>query len=314
LESPPLPSDLIDRPEWWHLVWLLGLAVALAFVVLRGAPAPLWITGTAVGAVAAIIGGVMQLAPATDGFRNRLTQARTAPASMQTCETREQTRYCAFPEFRNLIGEWAEVVSGQRAKLPPAAAGRTLYVRQHLPLATAEQGLLDKLPLDRWDRDDAAAGTPGAIPVSTRWAAGGSDSFNETEVIGFATQTATVLVTGSRVPADGTMVCGSRGAVVLWLAATASADTRDAFDTALSHSSGGGVFLSVLNSSTSVQFGPRELALGRAMLAGGDDVSSKVEEQWSELTDPGTDTRRAGQILGVTPASAAPAPGSRTCP
>lgn len=28
--APPLPAGLVDRPEWWHLAWLLGLAALAA--------------------------------------------------------------------------------------------------------------------------------------------------------------------------------------------------------------------------------------------------------------------------------------------
>lgn len=304
----PMPAALVDRPQWWHLTWLLGLAAVVTGLTL-------WLSGLrhrAVLAVTAILTVVPLLAAAAQlsapaGLTDRLARAQTAPADQQQCVVRGIVTYCAFPEFRSRIDAWAQIVDAQLAVVPKEQAPPALYLRQHLPIATGDQGAGLPLPLARWSVDDAAAGTPNAIPVSTRWAAGGSDSFDENEVIGLSGWVAAVLITREPLAADGTTLCGGRGAVALWLAAGATPDTAKALATVDSHTSGGGgvVNLGVLNSVAGLSVGGREAALARALLAADPaTVRAAVTAKWTQLTAPDTDIARAAELLGL------PAPGS----
>lgn len=316
--EPPMPAALLDRPQWWHVVWLLGLSAVITGVTL-------WFSGlrhrivpvaTALLAVVPVLAATMQLSPPSDEANQRLAQARTAPAAQQRCEVRGVVTYCAFPEFRSRVDAWSRIVEAQLAVVPRDQAPRSVFVRQHLPIETGDQGMGLPLPLEQWASDDAAAGTPGAIPVSTRWAESGTDSFDETEVIGFSGWLAGVLVTGGPLGAEQTELCGSRGAVALWLAAGATPETTKALSTMEAHQSGGGgaVSLSVLNSRSSVLVGAREAALARALLAADQaTVRAAVTANWAELTAPDTGLANAARVFGQRePGPAAPEIG--VCP
>lgn len=299
--EPPMPAALLDRPQWWHLVWLLALSAVVAAVTL-------WLSGlrhrtvlvaTALPAAVAVLAATMQLLPPSAEANQRLAQAQTAPSGQQQCVVRGKVTYCAFPEFRSRIDAWSRIVEGQLAVVPGNRP--PLFVRQHLPIATGDEGFALPLPLNRWSADDAAAGTPDAIPVSTRWAEGGADSFDETEVIGFSGSVAVVLVTGEPLGAEGNELCGGRGAVALWLAASATPETTKALATIDSHRSGGGgvVSLSALNSLAGLTVGGQEAALARTLLAADQaTVRAAVSANWKELTAPGTDVARAAKLLG----------------
>lgn len=301
--EPPMPAELIDRPEWWHLLWLAGLAAVVAGATLwLTSRSPLLLTITAALVTVPVLAAVMQLRQASPDLERRLAQAQQAPSARQECVVRGKVTYCAFPEFSSRIDSWAEIVDGQLAVVPPGSAPAKLHVRQHLPIATGDQGMGMPLPLDAWAADDAAAGTPNAIPVSTRWSAGGVDSYDETEVIGFSAWLAGVLTTGAPLAADGNEICGGRGAVALWLAASATPDTRQALATVDSHTSGGlgVVSLTSLNSMAGVRFGESETALAGALLQGDPaEVRAAVTEHWIKLTDPKTDVQRAAELLGL---------------
>lgn len=313
----PMPAALLDRPQWWHLIWLLGLSAVVTGMTL-------WLSGlrhrtvlaaTALLAVVPVLAATMQLSPPSAEANQRLAQAHTTPAAQQHCVARGVVTYCAFPEFRSRIDAWSRIVEAQLAVVPRDQAPPSLFVRQHLPIATGDQGVGLPLPLDQWSADDAAAGTPHAIPVSTRWAQGGTDSFDETEVIGFSGWLAAVLITHGPLGADQTELCGGRGAVALWLAASATPETVKALSTMDAHLSGGGgvVSLSVLNSRAGLLVGGREAALARALLAGDSaTVRAAVSANWTELTAPDTDVAQAARLLGQ-PDSGSAVPDTGVC-
>jgi hypothetical protein len=313
----PMPAALVDRPEWWHLGWLLGLAAVVA-------GATLWRTGLrhpAASAIVVLLAAVpafcatMQLRPPSEELNRRLAHALTSPAAQQECVTKGRVTYCAFPEFRSRIDAWARIVETQLRVVPAGAAPASLHVRQHLPIATGDRGTGLPLPLSRWAADDVGAGTPNAIPVSTRWAAGDTDSFDEIEVIGFSAWVAGVLTTQAPLAANGTELCGGQGAVTLWLAASATSETAKALKTVTAHTSGGGgvVNLTVLSSAAGVRVGGREAALAEALLAGDRSaVRAAVTSNWRELTDPGTDVLHAASLLGLS-ARGSTAPDTGVC-
>lgn len=299
--TPPLPSVLVDRPEWWHLLWLVGLAVLCAAVSLQLAGLRRMAVVVAVAVCLSAVGAVAQLRPMSAEQRGQLDAAYTRPWTMQVCETRHDVTYCAFPDFGRRIDAWAAVVESQRAVLPPTARLPEIAVRQRLPVAPGEYGILSPLPLERWAREDAAAGTPGALPVSTRWSRGGVDSFDETEVIGFSALVAARMV-GVPWPAGDLAMCGSRGVLTLWLAAGATPETRRSLDTVLAHHQGSSVSLPVLGSSTGVRLGPRERSLAQTVLdADQEALRPRVVQHWRELTDAKTSVDRAAALLGAAP-------------
>jgi hypothetical protein len=302
--TAPMPSVLVDRPQWWHLLWLLGLAALCAAVSLQLAARRPWGMAAVVVAVAvclSAVAAIMQLRPMSAEARRQRDVAYARPWTMQVCEVRNDVTYCAFPEFRRRIDAWADVVESQRAAVPPTTRLPVRSVRQRLAMAPGEYGILSPLPLERWAREDAAAGTPGAIPVSTRWSRGGVDSFDETEVAGFSALVAARMV-GAPWPAGDLTMCGGRGALTLWLAAGATPETRRSLDTVLRHVQGDGLNLPVLTSSTGVRLGPRELSLAQTMLdADQGALRRRVAQHWRELTDEQTSVARAAALVGVSP-------------
>jgi hypothetical protein len=258
---------------------------------------------TVVMAVVPTVAGVMQLRPPPAEHARQLDLARKAPAAQQECVDRGQVSYCAFPEFRSRVEAWARIVDAQLAVVPPGAQPADLTVRQRLPIASDPDGYTMPLPVEQWAADDVKAGTPGSIPISTRWASAGTDSFDETEVIGFSGLVAGMLVTGEPVMAAEMELCKARGAIALWLAVGATTETRLAMTTVQSHSSGGGgvVQLSVLNSAAGILVGEIEAALAEVLLRGDQaQVAAVVSENWSELTASGTSIMRAVELFGLT--------------
>jgi len=314
--TPPMPNHLVDRPEWWHDAWLAGLgSVAVATAVfLAGLRGRVLTVALAVSLVATVAAGAMQLRPPSAERDARLRAAHDAPAAMQVCQTRRDVTYCAFPEFRSRIGAWAAIVEAQLDAVPPDAAVPRFHVRQHLPMPLDDQGTAQPPPLARWAADDAAHHTPNAIPVSTRWSAGGVGSFDETEVLGFSAMVAATVVSGEPPSPDAFAACGARGGLALWLAAGATRDTRGALTTILAHTSGGGLDLPVLDSTAGVRLGVAEVALGRAMLdADPSAVRAGVARHWPQLTSESTSVARAAALLGLPPPGPPPPPGSGTC-
>lgn len=303
--TAPLPSDLVSRPAAAHAGWLLALAVsAAAFTLLRaGAPRRPLLLVTAAAVTAATVAAAVQVHSVSQGPGRKWEAANQAPASGQTCRTLGDVIYCVFPGFEGYIPAWHGVVSSQLA-LVPSQARAVLALRQHLPLATDSQGFGRPLPLADWDRDDEEHGTPNALPVSTRWAAGGEGEYDETAVLDLSFVVAARLVLGRRPPLDEAQgaLCGGPGIVTAWLASGATPGTRAALTTVRAHDSGGALNLTPLNSATSLTLGTREAAVVDALLAR--DVVSvgrDVRRHWSELTAPGVGVDAAATLVGVQP-------------
>lgn len=318
--NPPLPSHLVQQPQWWHLAWLLtltALAVLVGLICVAAATTTQGGRGyrelrrrrllpVAAGVVTllAFTCAAVQLRSPTAAASAQLAAARTAPAAqpgLQTCQVREQVTYCAFEEFTAQIDAWEQVVQAQLSVTGDAlsssrsagdaaddAAGGTagevalgsanesvlgaagpLVVRQHIPLRTDGNGFPQQLPVQQWNADEAASGTGAgaAIPVSTRWSAGGLDSYAEQDVFDFSATLAARLVTAQPLGTGNQMLCGARGALSLWLAAQAIAGTRRALATIQAHTSGLGFDSSVMGSATTLQWGTQEVQVAEAMLA-----------------------------------------------
>lgn len=314
-DTPPMPQQFVDRPQWWHLAWLVGLAgtALCTSLALTGAGRKITALGAAIAATVAVAAVPGQMST-SDGLAARLDAARRGPASLQVCEDRNAVSYCAFPDFRSRIPAWAEIVDSQLGVLPSGVSRPRFGVRQHLPLPAGEHGVSSRLPLSTWAAQDAAAGMSPNVPVSTRWSAGGTDSFNESEVLGFSALVAAKLVSGGADPGSTSAVCGAKGALVLWMAAGATPGTRKSLETVLSHTSGAILGLPVLNSSTGVRVGSRELALALSMLKA-DRVAmrDKVTDHWQDLTNDTTTVDRAAADLGLAAPTATNAPEEGLC-
>ena len=298
------PSALTTRPAWWHVLWLLALGAAIA-------AATLWSAGLArsAGAIALLVAvllacaaGWRQLDAARLDPETALVVARTSPSSIQRCEDRGPVTYCAFDGFEPWIDAWHEVVSAELARAPGEVTVRRWAVRQQLP-ARSDDFEPRPLPWEALAEDNRLAGTPDAVPVSTRWAGAGSGDFDETEVLALAIQVA-MRLTGVTppTPTDGAEACGARGAVAYWLAFPSGGRAAAALDTDDGRRSGGiaGVSAEVLRSGFGTWIGPGERELGEQMVAAdGDELRGRIHRSWAILTDPATTVDEAAELLSL---------------
>lgn len=127
-EAAGAGTDALEvRPAGWHLLYLCGLVVVMAGIALArdGLRAP--IAGLLVVALLVVAGtGWMQARPLSTGRQIQMAAYLTDPAAHQRCEASDGVRYCAYPGFTDLVGDWRERVETTLAVLPPVAAeGRT---------------------------------------------------------------------------------------------------------------------------------------------------------------------------------------------
>ncbi len=313
--GPPLPSDLIYRPAGWHLVWLSALALVILAVtlLLTGVPRRWGVSALVMALALAVPAATLQTRPVPERIETARERLLLAPDAGQRCERRGRGTYCAFSEFVSYIDAWHGVVSAQLGSVPKDVAARRYAVRQRLSVPAADEfGTSGAAPTKQWNELDRRSGTPEAVSAATSWSVGGQDSFAEVEVLGFSAAFAYRVVSGKAIAGDGlTPTCGGRGAVVFWLATDATEDTRLALRTVMSHKSGGyGFSMPQLGASSGPQFGPRELALGEAMLAKSEKDRSamvrRVVAEWDELTAPSTSVDDAARLLGLPQPPAAP--------
>lgn len=298
----PLPVSLMDRPAGAHVGYLLGLTVLIGAAATarsgvrgRGVVAVLAAASVLVAATA-----VIQVRPLSAAMTQARREATEAPSARQTCQDHGSVRYCVFPGFESWIPSWDEVLRGVLRRAPAAEADRPLAVRQRV-LAYgieveagfgASSAAMPAPPVDAWRADDATAGTPNAINVSTRW--GYPDSAAR-----FAGLVAYQLITASAPPVPAA-VCGARGVLLTWLAGQPSRETFDGVRRM--HQSKWGSSLSFGDGELR---GPavreREAAIGWTLLnQSTDEVGARVLRHWAELTDARTSSERAAELLGVS--------------
>ncbi|MFF2657614.1 ABC transporter permease [Kitasatospora sp. NPDC058032] len=301
--AAPLPVGLVARPAGSHLLWLIALAVVCAgvAVIRSGARGVGWKAVGALALVAALVGGFLQLRTVAPEVDRRRTEATERPAAQQTCVTREGVAYCAFPGFEGWTGEWAAVVEGVLRHVPQETAKGPFAVRQRIFPAGGNGGSGVAPPLESWARDDAAAGTPGAVTVGTDWSEGAAGGDRRSDAVaGFALQFAHRAVTGRSADRPRLeMVCGARSVLVLWLAAEATEGTGDALRS-LRTRTWGGISMPLLGSATGLSFEPRGATAAFGLIDHPvEQTAAKVVEHWAELTAPGTSVTRAAELLGA---------------
>jgi hypothetical protein len=301
----PTPVSLLARPAAAHLGYLLGLAglLAVAAVLRAGARGARVAVAAAVAVAATVAGGTAQLSPPSSAVAAARIAVMNHPARHQTCQELGQVTYCAFADFRRWIPAWNTVVQAVVDRAPATARPARLIVRQRVAVLAFDRGTRPPRLLATWRADDAAAGTPGAIGVGTRW----GDSRAAADLAG---QAAYRLVTG-KAPGgerDGATVCGGAGVLVAWLAGQAGtrAGTGLRLLTEDARGERGGVSFSETELFPTVHVPADELTVATQALARPRaDTAARVQQSWATLTAPGTTAGQAAQILGVP----APAPG-----
>jgi hypothetical protein len=288
----PVPLALMTWPSGLHLVYVTALVAALAVVTLalRDTRSARLLAAGAGALVLCAGAGAAQAASTSDGRR---AAAAERQSSLQRCRTVERVTYCAFEEFAPWIGEWDAVVRGVLREVPPEVADRSLTVRQRAVLGgvKAAVGTGPGLPLDAWRAEDAAAGTPGAVSVGTRW----GDGWSET---GFAGRLAYALIAAAG-PGAESAVCGGRGVVVTWLAGRATPLTRAGLAT-IDRASQGGINFPETDIGNGLLVPDAEVSLATALLSRPTGESGPlVRRHWAELTAEATTLTRAAELLGL---------------
>jgi len=138
-----LPGLTVPYPPPAHLAELSGLIV-LAVV------ASLWpvLARRRVAALLAVAGfgvtcwsGWLEAQPVSANVVAAMAREVTQPAEYQRCQVTGGVRYCYYPAFRPLVGQWAAAVGGVLARLPRASR-QALTVRQVWDLAFLAPPLL----------------------------------------------------------------------------------------------------------------------------------------------------------------------------
>ncbi|MFI5959214.1 hypothetical protein [Cryptosporangium sp. NPDC051539] len=298
----PVPTEILARPTGRHLLYLVGLILVICVLaLLRSGARRVWLAG-GVALTLVVFGGVTQFRVPSSVASLRET-ATTAPASMQTCRVVRDVKYCAFDDFTPWVPGWAGVVRDVRSAVPDVPASG-LVVRQRVlavgypgAVRTADQ---ESARLSADQRANAAAGTPDAIPVGTTW---GSPSDSAI----FAGAVAYRLITG-HAWTSGQSVCGSRGALLVWLVGRAAPDGLRELDA----SSWNALVFGDLGGYATLAVPDVDASSGLALVSkpGG---AAAVREHWAELTAPGTSTARFAELTGVAAAPQPPENERATC-
>jgi hypothetical protein len=236
-----LPGPLAGYPPVGaHVVELAGLAVLAVIVALavtvRHARARGGLAAAGVVAVAAIcFAGALQLRPIPAADLNHLVSEVADPASVQSCTTAGQVRYCLYPGFGSQLPSLEAPVDGVLAHLP-ALPAEQLTVRQVVGLSLPDSTLTHGHPnreVSQWiTQVQRAPGNANASPASAiylplTWPAG-SQLANAHFNLALATAEWAVHLpgTGVFISSWGFQQCvpvdQAREAVAIWLAILAT--------------------------------------------------------------------------------------------
>jgi hypothetical protein len=140
------------RPVGWHLLYLVGVLIALTAAVTWRS----WSKASVMVLVAAVacagLSVERQTAESPSIISMDLVNQYTG-AAVLSCRTHQQVRYCALPHFEGWIENWREAVEPVAAHLPPTAVRPT--VRQignfydHKPVTP---GVPEVITSDSWGR------------------------------------------------------------------------------------------------------------------------------------------------------------------
>jgi hypothetical protein len=298
----PTPVALLARPAAAHLGYLLGLAGLLAVAaLLRAGARGTWVAVAGVLALAiAVAGGTAQLAEPGRAVAEARAETMSHPSRHQVCRELGGVTYCAFEDFRRWIPAWDAVVQAVVARVPATARSGRLTVRQRIAVPAFDRGTGPDDLLAAWRADDAAAGTPGAVGVDTRW----GDAETAADLAG---QIAYRLVTGETGAApvagrDGATACGGAGVLVAWLAGQASPQAGAGLRLLVEdgRDERGGVTFSQNHLFPAVFVPAPELAVATQALARPPaETAARVQRSWAVLSAPGSTVAQAAQLLGV---------------
>lgn len=296
----PVPAGVSERPAARHLAYLVGITVLLATAVLARARTRRQVVaaGLSVGLILAVGGGLIQSRP-DPGMAAARATVEDRPAGIQSCVTRADVIYCFFDGFGGFVPGWDSVVTSIRAVVPDRAAssGPPLAVRQRISLnEISSQGRVGSIGEDMrvvagWKAADAAAGTPEAVQVGTKW---GDDRSAAVLAAGVAYR----LIVGEAYD-GGLSLCEARAALLVWLVGQASPTTLAGLRS-LDESSFGSLYFRDMSTNVRISAPDRAAAPALELLERPSaEVTPLVERHWAELTAPDTPLERFGAIFGV---------------
>jgi hypothetical protein len=300
LSTVALPAELADRPAARHLAYLAGLVLLVAILAVRRAGGGgRWLRAVAVvAALLCAVGAATQFVPDTSVRRAR-TAVVADPAAWQACRPLGTVTYCMFSDFTPWLRSVDEVLRGVRRPVPGnLIAGPPLAVRQRVwglgvsgSNGSSSSADEDRARAAQWAGRNVAAGTPEAISIGTRWGDGESEA-------AFAAAVGYRLITGHAWTGDQ-ILCGARGALLVWLVGQATPRTADGLRR-LDESSWNALAMQDPDLLAGVSVPDRDAAAGLALLRRpAAEVAPLVAQHWRELVAAGTDADRFGALVGV---------------
>ena len=313
LRAPPFdppPAALLGRPATWHLVYLLGIGVALATLALwrslaqerarrRAQVAAAIVLVAALAATAAA--AVVQTRPTSSTLADRRLAVVTNPAAELVCQRRGPANYCVFAGFEPQIDLWEPTVRAVVAAVPPAAAARAL------PVTVAHRVGLHRLideEVNLGVQEGQGPSGPIVAPVGTAW--GRDGPLFELAHARLAASVAARLVAPTR--GDGEeprwFPCNAQAVVALWLGGQASPQAAEGISQAVTDPYSE---LFVFSHDPVLDDPPWDVRAGRFALAlldrPRDQVTQTLWRNWDLVTAPETTIERLGEVLGIQPSS-----------
>ena len=300
----PPPAALLGRPATWHLVYLLGITVALGALAVWRSQARAWARRRAqVAAALVLVAGlaattgaaVAQTRPTSPALAARRLAAVNNPAAELVCQRRGPAVYCVFPGFEPQIGLWEPIVQAVVASVPPAAAAPAL------PVTVAQ-----RIGWHRFMEESGPAGEgsppqgPPVAPVGTAWGPALAQARLATNVA------ARLIGPPSRGQGEqpGWNPCNAQGAVALWLAAQASPHAAEGLRQAFTDAPSESETLALPNDPDldDPWWGVRAGRFALTLLdRPPDQVAQALWRDWDLVTAPETTLERLGEVLGVQP-------------
>lgn len=304
------PIELLHRPAPAHLVYLTGVGLVLAGVTyLRDAGAR-GVRVIVTGLVIAAAGGYVQSRPVSDPVLSGWEAFLAAPETVQACDDRAGVRYCTYPGYGQLIDDWQTPIGGVLERVPDTPRPFEVVQRTSTPLARAgfvppaDQVLRigqGEERLGRWGDD-------GALHPDLDWGRGAGLGADQLSLALGAANVQLGLPVGAREFDGRAGACWSggqaRAVVAMWLAATATPHTEQAFRSVRQEIEdyGGYTMGEVHQMSGAVHWSKEDIAVVLAMLDQPHDViHHELTGGWDRWSSPQTATTELVSALGIAP-------------
>jgi hypothetical protein len=303
----PPPAALLGRPATWHLIYLLGITVALGALAVWRSQAQATArrraqTATAAVAVAALVvtlgAAVVQTRPTSPALTARRLAALSNPAAQLVCQRRGPAVYCVFPGFEPQISLWEPIVRAVVAAVPPAAAARAL------PITVAPRiGWAQLIEEEAVPAAEARRGGPPVAPVGTNWGWATAQARLAANVAArLIAPTGSAPPTRDEIGQPNWRPCQAQGVVALWLAGQASPRAAEGLRQAVSDTPFETFAIPNDVDLDDQTWGVRAGRFALALLdRPRDQVAQTLWRNWDVVTSPETSLERLGEVVGLRP-------------